>query len=665
MRRRAAATTAVGSLFVALAATAPPAWAQTEEGPELTLLATSDIHGRVMNWDYYAEAPGDIPEDVLGMSLLASVVADVREERGEESVVLVDNGDAIQGTPLTELYGAAEPVTETGLEHPMATAFNEMGYDALVVGNHEYDYGQDLLAAYEEDLTAPLLGANVVEVDTGEPYHEPYTLIERTVDGQDVTVGVLGMTTPGLHTYVVENLEGLEITDMVEAAEEWVPRVREAGADVVVLLAHSGEGTVPDDAYDPADLNEDVVGNIARMVPGIDVIVQGHTHRDMPQRVYTAPDGGQVLVTQPYYWARSLSEVTLTLEPEGDGWAVDWSDGNVPVARAHYAHEVSAPEPGFVAALQPAHEAAMEYVATVHEPVAPSTTLLRSRTSRYEDTPILDFVTQVEEDVVRAALAGTDAADLPVLAQASPLTRTAVFPEGMVTTGHIANLYLYPNTLDAVELTGAQVRDYLEHSARYFVQVEPGAEFDPATGTNAEGIGDYNYDVLSGVDYVIDVSRPAGERIVLLEHPDGTPVADDDRFVLALNDFRRTGAGGYPYVAAAPVLYEGETDIRDLLSEWARERGVIDPADFFVENWRLATEPLPTPTTPPPAEPTPTPTPAPTEPPTTAPATEAPTTPVRGGQLPATGASVVPIAVGAVVVLVLGAGALLVRRRLR
>src|SRR5699024_2739171 len=362
-------------------------------GLDLTLLATSDVHGRALDWDYFAEAPGDIPEEVVGLSRLASVIDDVREREGEDSVVVLDNGDAIQGTPLTEMYGVGAPEAAGLPEHPMATAFNELGYDALTTGNHEFDYGLDLLEAYRGQLDGDLVAANVVVEATGEPLLDPYTLLERTIDGEDVTIGVLGLATPALGTYQVDRMPGLRIDDLVPAAEHWVPIVA-AEADVVVVLAHSGEGTTPDAAYEEASPVEDAVSNLARMVPGIDVIVQGHTHRDAPEQLYVNADGGRVLVTQPYYWARSVSEVSLHLEPAGEGWRVDWSEPNAPHVRPHYAHEAAA-DAGFVAALTPAHEAALDYVARIYEPVAPSTELMRSRTSRYEDTPILDFVNQV------------------------------------------------------------------------------------------------------------------------------------------------------------------------------------------------------------------------------------------------------------------------------
>jgi 2',3'-cyclic-nucleotide 2'-phosphodiesterase/3'-nucleotidase len=185
--------------------------------------------------------------------------------------VVVDNGDAIQGTPLTYYYGlgdGAASVLDGTATHPMANAFNAIGYDAQVVGNHEYNYGLDMLRAYEDDLDDPLLGANVIDVATGKPYHDPYTLIDRTIDGETVTIGVVGLVTPGVRIWDKQNVEGtLRFQDMVEAAKEWVPVVAEK-ADVVVVLAHTGQGTVSDADYDAADLNENTVNNIAVEVPG-------------------------------------------------------------------------------------------------------------------------------------------------------------------------------------------------------------------------------------------------------------------------------------------------------------------------------------------------------------------------------------------------------------
>lgn len=678
--RRIRAASLLAVVAVGAATVAPTAAAATlDDGVELTLVSTTDTHGHVYNWDYFANAPYE-GEDTLGLTRVATEVDRLRAEKGD-SVLVFDNGDAIQGTPLTYYYGlgdGAAGVLSGETTHPMATAFNTIGYDAQVVGNHEYNYGLDMLSAYEGDLDAPLLGANVVDVATGEPYHDPYTLIEREIDGETVTVGVLGLVTPGVRVWDKQYVDGvLRFDDMVETAKKWVPIVEEQ-ADVVVVLAHTGQGTVADADYDPADLNEDVVNNIATQVPGIDVVVAGHSHQDVPQTLYTNVAGEQVLVTQPYYWAQGLTEVTLNLVPDTAGdLQVDWSEGSAPVAKPVYARDIPEESTAVVDALAEQHATTIDYVNT---PVAESVEELSAETSRYEDTPIIDFINNVQAETVDTALEGTEWADVPVISQASPFSRTAVFPKGQVTIRDIAGLYIYENTLRGVEMTGAEVREYLEFSARYFTQVAPGAPFDPATGTNAvtedrpTGIPDYNYDAISGLDYVIDISQPAGSRIRDLAHPDGTPVADDDVFVMAVNNYRQSGGGGYPAVAEAPVVYDELQEIRQLLIDWASARGVIDQADFYDENWSLTSVAAPTePGTPAepgtPGEPEPTEPGTPTEQPTAAPspAPTATSLPVAGGghsgPLASTGVETAGFLGAALLLLLSGVALVIVRRR--
>ncbi|SDH19513.1 bifunctional metallophosphatase/5'-nucleotidase [Agrococcus jejuensis] len=670
-RRRVAATAALATAAL-LAAPAAAVAAPPPGGVTLTLMATTDIHGHLQDWDYFQNAAYPT-EDALGVARIGTAIDEVRAEQGEESVVVLDNGDAIQGTPLTYLYGYGDErdaVLADEVDHPMAQAFDAIGLDAGTVGNHEFNYGLDLLEAYEDDLTAPLLGANVVDVASGQPALDPYTVIERVIDGQTVRVGVLGLVTPGVRVWDRQHVEGvLEFQDMVTAAQEWVPQVA-AESDVVVVLAHTGQGTVEDAAYDPSTLPEDVAGNIARMVPGIDVLVAGHSHQDLPETVVTNAAGEQVLITQPAYWGTSASEVTLELAPTAEGFEVSWDEGFAPVVTPHYGRDIPVESQTVLDAIGDEHQAAVDYVNT---PVAESVEELPAATSRYEDTAIIDFINQIQLDTVDAALDGTEWADTTVISQASPFSRTARFPQGQVTIRDIAGLYIYENTLTGVELTGAQLRDYLEYSARYFVQTEVGATFDPATGTNAaypdrpEGVPDYNYDVISGLDYVIDVSQPVGSRIVGLAHPDGTPIADDETFVMAVNNYRQSGGGAFPHVAAAPVVYDDRLEIRQLLIDRASAAGTIDPADFFVENWSLTTDAQVEPTDPP-VDPEPT-TPAPSDP---APTSPAPTdgvgddvAPGAGsqGSLPQTGAEGPTAALIAVALALLVGGALLARRR--
>lgn len=668
---------------LALAGVVGPAAADTDE-ITLTLLGTSDTHGHIFNWDYFENAPYTDDEDVLGFTRVAAYVDDVRAEVGDESVILMDSGDSLQGTPLTYYYGmgeGADAVLSGEDRHPISETFDYIGYDTLGIGNHEFNYGLDMLEAYERDLDTDnggpvLLGANVLDAETGDPWLEPYTIVEREIDGETIKVGVLGMVTPWVSIWDKHHVEGiLEFEDLVVTAKEWVPKIQEE-ADVVVLNVHSGKGPVSDEDYDETEKYEDVINNVAYQVPGIDFILFGHTHKDEPESYITNVEGEEVLLSQPYYWTRSITRTTLNLVPEGEGWTVDWSEENKPRSTATYGYEIMAEHEGLSDLMRDKHETTIEYVNT---PVATSLEEMTTETARYEDTPILDFVNYVQEQRIIEAM-GEDLGDRTVISHAAPFSRSSILPEGEVTIRDIAGLYIYENTLLGIELTGAEVKEFLEYSARYFQQVEPGADFDPEDVTNAHYEGesrevlDYNYDVLSGVHYYIDISQDVGDRIALLSYPDGTPVEDEDLFVMAINNYRQSGGGGFPHVAQAPIVYDGAEEIRQLLIDWALANEVIDPEEFYDESWFLVSELPSQPGEPDPPEteapgPTHPPTPDPTDSGEPDPSDPGGTGPPGGdgggeGSLPDSGAPVGPLAAATAALLLVGAAVLIARRKL-
>ncbi|PKQ30473.1 MAG: bifunctional metallophosphatase/5'-nucleotidase [Actinobacteria bacterium HGW-Actinobacteria-2] len=549
----------------------------------LTLLATTDVHGNINNWDYFRNAPyTERTGDTKGLASVASIVKSVRAEKGARNVVVVDNGDFLQGTPLDYYFAVQEPVTQTRRDHPMAVAYNTIGYDAQVVGNHEFNYGLPLLNAYTKDADFPVLGANAINVKTGRPYLKPFTMITRAVPGgPSIKIGVIGLTNPGSAIWDKANVEGkVRFDDMVTTAAKWVPVVRHLGADIVVVLAHGGVGGGSSYGTDlPAENPDDV---IAAKVPGIDVVVVGHTHLDVPETwVTNEATGKQVLLTQPKNWGQTVSEVDFTLSAKGHGdWTVD-SMVTTSLRSKNYTEDAK-----FTRALKYYNDKTLAYVSQV---VAQSTQELPATESRYKDTAIIDFIQNVQTETVKSAMAGTSYASTPVLSIAAPFSRTAVFPQGDVTIRDIAGLYIYDNTLQARLMTGQQVKDYLEYSAKYFAQVPAGGTFDPATMTNAPGgaTPDYNYDIISGINYDIDLSQPQGSRIVNMTMSDGTPVAMSDQFVVAVNNYRASGGGNFPHIASAPVVYNDLKEIRQLLIDWSLAKGTIDPADFYVPSWRL------------------------------------------------------------------------------
>ncbi|MDN6605465.1 bifunctional UDP-sugar hydrolase/5'-nucleotidase [Brevibacterium sp.] len=556
----------------------PPDEAQAAGTGELTLLATTDVHGHVLNWDYFANAPYPDGEE-LGMSRASTLIKSVKEDKGEDSVLLVDNGDTIQGTPLTYCYAQQERITETGDTHPMAKTFNNVGYDAQVVGNHEFNYGLDLLAKYKEQVDFPVLGANVINDDDGQAHLDPYTLVKKDVSGQEITMGVLGVTTPGSRIWDKNNLSGkVHFDDPVETAKKYVPDMKDAGADIIVVLSHSGKD--PDgQTWDPSKLQENVSTSAAK-VPGVDVLVAGHTHQNEPSQVVSRDDGSKALITQPNYWARSVSKVDLPIDLED--MQIDWGSAEPEAAPLATQGDV-AEDPEIEDLIDSQHQKTIDYI---NKKIGSVTETMSASTSYYGDTPILDFISQVQSETVETALADTEYKDVPVISQASPFSRTAEFPAGDITIRDVAGLYVFDNTLAGVEINGSQLRDYLEYSARYFKQTEEGADFDPATGTNAidealdRPIPDYNYD--------INVSKPVGERIENLTDKDGKTGGDDDTFILAINNYRQSGGGDYP-VGDLKEVYNEQVEVRQTLIDWVKDNQVVDPQDFYDENWQAVT----------------------------------------------------------------------------
>jgi 2',3'-cyclic-nucleotide 2'-phosphodiesterase/3'-nucleotidase len=558
----------------------------------ITVMGTSDLHANVVNWDYYKDATySDSAGNTVGLARVASVVNQIRAERGREHTLLFDAGDTIQGTPLGFYYATVEPTTDTGAMHPMAAQMNALGYDAVALGNHEFNYGLDFLDHWIAQMDAPVLAANAVHAGTKVPRFRPYTITTMKVKGRPpIRVGVLGLTNPGVVIWDKANVSGrVEVQGLVEAAARWVPVMRGEGADVVVVSAHSGDSGTS--SYSGDLPVENAAALVAQQVPGIDAILFGHAHVDVPQRFVTNLETGkQVVMSEPKNWGQRLSVFDLKLEFVRGSWQV---------AQSHALTvntNTVVDDPAFVDIVRDQHATVVKYMNT---PVATSTEAMSAAEACWKDTAILDYVNEVQVATVSAAVAGTPEASLPVVSVAAPFNRAASFPAGPVTIRDVAGLYIYDNTLMASVLTGAQVKDFLEYSAKYFKQVAPTAPVDPAAWTNAPypnpdspTTPDYNYDQICGIDYSVDISQPVGSRITGMSYQ-GVPVTADQKFLVAVNNYRQSGGGGFPHIASAPVVYNAQVAIREAIVAHASAAGTIDPASFHVENWRLVRNGVP------------------------------------------------------------------------
>ena len=583
-RRRGAATAVTAAVAATLismgpASASPPDHAGKDQTTRVTVLGTSDLHGYIENWDYFKDGEyDDAAHNDVGLAKISTLVESVRNGRGRESTVLIDAGDTIQGTSLTDYFANTEPITETGEVHPMAAAMNAMDYDAAALGNHEFNYGLGMLRGFESQLGFPLLGANAVDVRTGKPAFTPYIIkTVKTKGNKPVKVGILGLTNPGVAIWDKNNVGGqLEFPGIVEQARKYVPEMKARGADVVVVSSHSG--TSGTSSYGDDLPLENASTELAETVPDIDAVLVGHAHQEIPQRFVTnKATGEQVLLTEPLNWGMRLSVMDFDLTKVRGQWNVTAASSSLLNANTAEAD----PEISKLVAEQ--HQRVIDYVNT---PVGTATESMPAAESRYRDTAVMDFVNSVQAQAADRALAGGPDDGLPVLSVAAPFSRTAEIPAGPVTIRDLAGLYVFPNTLFAVELTGAQVRDYLEYSAKYFTASAPGAAVDLTTLTNADGTPDYNYDIMTGVSYDIDISRPVGDRIRNLSY-NGAPVDPAQRFAVATNNYRQSGGGNFPHISTAPVLVNQQTEIRQLLIDYVVDQGEVNPAAFAETNWRL------------------------------------------------------------------------------
>ncbi|MFH9422619.1 bifunctional metallophosphatase/5'-nucleotidase [Streptomyces sp. NPDC017529] len=571
----------------AAAAQVPGGGARRAQRYCFTVMGTTDLHGNVFNWDYATDAEFDDKDhNDVGLAKISTLVRRVRAEKGDGNTLLIDAGDTIQGTQLAYYYAKVDPVTgPNGPVHPMAKAMNAIGYDAAALGNHEFNYGLPVLRKFEESCDFPLLGANAVDAKSLRPAFPPYWMTRlRTPCGRDVKVAVLGLTNPGIAIWDKAHVQGkLAFPGLEEQAAKWVPKLRSMGADVVIVSAHSG--TSGTSSYgDQLPYVENAAALVAERVPGIDAILVGHAHVEVPERrVVNRATGREVVLSEPLKWGQRLTLFDFEVVRSRGRWAVESVSAKV-------LNSNTVPEDPRITRLLRTEQ--RKVVAYVNQVIGRSKAEMTAAEAPYKDTPVLRFIAQVQAEAVRKALAGGEFAKLPVLSQASCFSRTAAVPAGAVTIRAMAALYPFDNTLEARVLTGKQLREYLEFSARYYVRTPAGGPVDPAKLTNAEGIPDYNYDAVSGVSYEIDIAREPGQRIGRLSF-EGKPVADDARFVLAVNNYRAGGGGNFPHVAKAQQVWSTSEEIRNVIIGWVKETGEIDGARFASVGWRLTRDGVP------------------------------------------------------------------------
>ncbi|HDC4404873.1 TPA: bifunctional 2',3'-cyclic-nucleotide 2'-phosphodiesterase/3'-nucleotidase [Enterobacter cloacae] len=574
---------------------------------DLRILETTDLHSNMMDFDYYK----DTPTEKFGLVRTASLINAARNE--VKNSVLVDNGDLIQGSPLGD-YMAAKGLKK-GEIHPVYKAMNTLDYTVGNLGNHEFNYGLKYLHDALAGAKFPYVNANIIDVKTKKPLFTPYLIKETEVVDQDgkkqrLKIGYIGFVPPQIMTWDKANLTGkVTVNDITETARKYVPEMREKGADVVVVVAHSGLSA------DPYQVMAENSVYYLSEVPGVDAILFGHAHAVFPGKDFASIKGADidkgtlngVPAVMPGMWGDHLGVVDLVLNNDSGSWRVTASKAEArPIYDAAAKKSLAAEDQKLLDVLKHDHDATREFVS---KPIGKSADNMYSYLALVQDDPTVQVVNMAQKAYAEHFVQGDpDLANLPVLSAAAPFkvggrkNDPASYVEvekGQLTFRNAADLYLYPNTLVVVKATGKEVKEWLECSAGQFNQIDPKSS-KPQSLINWDGFRTYNFDVIDGVDYQIDVTQPAkydgecqainpqAERIKNLTFK-GKPVDPAATFLVVTNNYRAYGSK-FAGTGDSHIAFASPDENRSVLAAWisaeSKKAGEIHPA--VDNNWRLA-----------------------------------------------------------------------------
>jgi 2',3'-cyclic-nucleotide 2'-phosphodiesterase/3'-nucleotidase len=552
---------------------------QKPEKLTIKIIETSDVHGAIM--------PYDLKEDHETDHSLAQVLTYVNQERAnpEQVVILLDNGDILQGDPIVYYYN----FENTKSEHICSEVMNYMGYDAATVGNHDIEPGHAVYDKLNYDFDFPWLAANAVDQSSGESYFKPYVILERS----GVKIAILGLITPAIPQWLPENIwEGMEFQDMIESAKYWTEKIRkDENPDVMIGLFHAGADYTYNMQEAITPKNENASKLVAEQVPGFDVVFVGHDHHGWNEK-FTNWAGNEVLLLGPTSRARdvAVAEIGLTLNKTTNHYKKTLSGELVAINKY-------APDSAFMDEFTPAFEEAKSWVAS---PVGSFTEAINSREAFFGDSPFIDLIHQAQLDISGAQIS-----------LAAPLSFDMQIDAGEFYVRDMFKLYRFENLLYTMELGGIEIKDFLEFSYGLWLnQMENKNDHLINFKEDEDGelvkskYGDsyqlenayYNFDSGDGLIYTVDVNKPFGERVDIISLSDGTPFDLNKKYTVAVNSYRGNGGGGH-LVAGSKIRQElladrivssTEKDLRFHMMEWLKEKGEITPSSN--NNWKIIPE---------------------------------------------------------------------------
>lgn len=542
----------------------------------LKIIETTDIHGSIFPYDFI--------NDMTAPTSLAQILSYVAEERAKEDqkVILLDNGDILQGQPVV-YYSNFEAVTKP---HIASRVMNYARYDAGSVGNHDVEAGHAVYDKLVKEFKFPWLAANIIDTKTGEPYFEPYTVIWKG----GAKIVVFGICTPGVPTWLPEDLwEGMEFRGMVETAAEWVPVIeKKENPDLLIGLFHAGTDYTYNDYTADDRLNPNASELVAARVPGFDIIFTGHDHQTHNYLVED-PEGNEVLVIGATNAGRTAATATVSMS-----WNKVTHEWDSKISGEIIEGDNLAPDAAFMNRFGSVQQEVKDYVA---KPIGTFTRSISTRESMFGDSPFVDLIHRIQLEITDADVSF-----------AAPLSFDAEIHEGDIFVRDTFNLYKYENLLYTMNMTGKQIKDFLEYSYEKWFNTMTGPEdrlinfkrdangamvwneryssYDTATRY-------YNYDSAAGIDYTVDVSKPAGSRLTITGFSDGRPFNSNQTYLVAINSYRASGGGGHITRGAGLSEEDIETamvsstikDLRYYLMKWIEEEGTITPEP--IGNWSV------------------------------------------------------------------------------
>ncbi|MCR8844320.1 bifunctional 2',3'-cyclic-nucleotide 2'-phosphodiesterase/3'-nucleotidase [Paenibacillus sp. SC116] len=597
------ASLVVGTLSFTLSPVNADTSTSSDSVLKLRLMETTDLHTNMVNYDYYQ----DKLTDEYGLAKTATLIKQSREE--VKNSMLFDNGDLLQGNPLGDYVAKVQPLKD-GETHPVYKAMNELQYDAANIGNHEFNFGLEHLDRSLKGAKFPYVNSNVYVDDkdknpnNDKNRYNPYVILDRTFKdeaGKDVKlkVGVIGFVPPQIMNWDEAHLSGKVIAkDMVESAKKFVPEMKQKGADIIVAIPHSGISTAGNDSEN-ANLE-------LSKIDGIDAILFGHSHAVFPGKGFDNIKGvdakkgliNGIPAVMPGFWGDNLGVIDLELKQVNGEWdVVDSTSKAVPVFDKENKKPLVDADKTIVDAVKEDHDKTVKWVRSA---VGKTTAPIHSYFALVQDDPSVQIVTNAQKWYTEKAIKGTELEGIPVLSAGAPFKaggRQGVnyytnIPKGTLAIKNVADLYVYPNTVKVVKINGTQVQEWLERSAGQFNQIDPKKKGEQALIN--EQFRTYNFDILDGVTYQIDVTQPSkydadgklvnkkAKRIKNLSYK-GKPVKATDKFLVVTNNYRATGGGSFPGLDGSNIVIDSQEETRQVVINYILEKKTINPtAD---KNW--------------------------------------------------------------------------------